>query len=196
MTSFNFRKNQFQTLFRWSFRLNNKIYKSISCSTFCRRERALTRERNASGRSQTQWRRRDGRATINFETFILHQLCSLLKHFKPSAERKTNGAENSLRNKNSDGRICCDWAERMKFKKFVFAFFGRSFITIGINYQLIAACWREYRKHWMLKSAQLLSANFHVFLTVPSSLKSEKNHHFVDLRWIATFILFAYKNAC
>lgn len=46
-------------------------------------------------------RRKFEAKTRDFKTFILHQLCSLLEHFRPRHRRKkkTNGAENSLRKK-------------------------------------------------------------------------------------------------
>lgn len=101
---------------------------------------------------EAQAQRRDA----NFETFILHQLCSLLKHFKSRAwkeklmERKIASVEKSEPDINRNA--FCDWVGWImrNGKKFVRLFLVDHSLRIGINYHLIAACWRFSR--WKQKN--------------------------------------------
>lgn len=93
-------------------------------------ERSPTKTNRVNGWSQTQFERRRSRKTISFETFILHQLFSLLKHFGTQTEawkgklmeRKICWERNF--NKTSSG-IFGDWLdERWKKNFLLFLFLG------------------------------------------------------------------------
>lgn len=162
--------------------------------------------------------------TINFETFILHQLCSLLKHSKPSVERKTNGAENFLFEaaRNSDRlRPDCfaviefdanEKCERRK-KSLLASFFSVGFIMRGAGRlkSIISWLWLVGDERETIARKKNTALQFYVeqkfaqlfvqilfFSPLKISIKSVQRCESSEcgLRWIATFILFPYKNAC
>lgn len=89
-----------------------------------------TKSKRVNGWSQTQFERRRSRKTISSETFILHQLFSLFKHFGTQTEAwKGKLMERKIRwernfNKTSSG-IFGDWLdERWKQNFVLFLFLG------------------------------------------------------------------------